>query len=31
MLNPDTRILTALDGLVEASRQYGLAAGEAGG
>jgi len=27
MLNPDARILTALDGVIEASRAYGLAAG----
>jgi GT2 family glycosyltransferase len=27
ILNPDTRILTALDDLIEASRAYGLAAG----
>jgi N-acetylglucosaminyl-diphospho-decaprenol L-rhamnosyltransferase len=28
MLNPDAHILTALDGLIEASRQYGLASGK---
>jgi len=28
MLNPDAHILAALDGLIEASRQYGLASGK---
>ena len=28
LLNPDTRLLTAVDDLVQASRQYGLAAGK---
>ena len=28
MMNPDARLLTGVDGLVEASRQYGLAAGK---
>jgi GT2 family glycosyltransferase len=28
MLNPDTRLLTGLDGIVDAARQYGLASGK---